>query len=69
MVPAPRCMPICAASPVRSGSTAKAPGNAAANPVFEANARIDPQYQEQLVPLLRLIAVERGEGRFDLKLN
>ncbi len=39
------------------------------NPVFEANARIDPQYQEQLVPLLRLIAVERGEGRFDLKLN
>jgi general secretion pathway protein N len=40
-----------------------------ANLAFTANARIDPQYQQQLAPLLRLIAVERGEGRFELQLN
>ena len=40
-----------------------------ANPAFLANARITPEYQQQLAPLLRLIAVERGEGRFDLQLN
>ena len=35
-------------------------------PVFSAGARISPQHQRQLAPLLRLIAVERGEGRFEL---
>ncbi|HXF16534.1 MAG TPA: type II secretion system protein N [Burkholderiales bacterium] len=39
------------------------------NPAFLANARISPEYQQQLSPLLRLIAVERGEGRFELQLN
>jgi general secretion pathway protein N len=39
------------------------------NPVFLAMARVPPQHQQQLAPLLRLIAVERGEGRFELQLN
>lgn len=39
------------------------------NPVFLAMARVAPQHQQQLAPLLRLIAVERGEGRFELQLN
>jgi len=39
------------------------------NPAFQANARINPPQQQQLAPLLRLIAVERGEGRFELQLN
>ena len=39
------------------------------NPAFLANARINPPQQQQLAPLLRLIAVERGEGRFELQLN
>lgn len=39
------------------------------NPVFLATARIPPQHQQALGPLLRLIAVERDEGRFDLQLN
>ena len=33
---------------------------------FLATARVPAQHQEQLVPLLRLIAVERGAGVFDL---
>ena len=36
---------------------------------FLAMARVPPQHQQQLAPLLRLIAVERGEGRFELQLN
>jgi hypothetical protein len=32
-------------------------------------AGVASQYQEQLAPLLRLIAVDRGEGRFELELN
>ena len=39
------------------------------SPAFLAMARIPPQHQQQLAPLLRLIAVERGEGRFELQLN
>jgi general secretion pathway protein N len=39
------------------------------NPAFLAMARVPPQHQQQLAPLLRLIAVERGEGRFELQLN
>jgi general secretion pathway protein N len=39
------------------------------NPAFLAMARVAPQHERQLAPLLRLIAVERGEGRFELQLN
>jgi general secretion pathway protein N len=39
------------------------------SPAFLAMARVPPQYQQQLAPLLRLIAVERGDGRFELQLN
>jgi len=38
-------------------------------PAFLAMARVPSQHQAQLAPLLRLIAVERGEGRFELQLN
>lgn len=38
-----------------------------APPSFLATARVAPQYQQQLAPLLRLIAVERGAGRFELQ--
>lgn len=39
------------------------------NPAFVATARIAAQQQAQLAPLMRLIAVDRGEGRFELQLN
>lgn len=39
------------------------------NPVFLATARIPPQHQQQLAPLLRMIAVERGDGSFALELK
>ena len=39
------------------------------SPAFLATASVPPQYQEQLAPLLRLIAVERGEGSFELQLK
>jgi general secretion pathway protein N len=39
------------------------------NPVFLAIARVPPQHRQQLGPLLRLIAVDRGEGSFELRLN
>ncbi len=38
-------------------------------PVFLATARIPPQHQEQLAPLLRLVAVERGDGTFELQIK
>lgn len=38
-------------------------------PMFLATARIPPQHQQQLAPLLRLIAVERGEGGFELQIR
>jgi hypothetical protein len=40
-----------------------------ANPDFLVMARVSPEYQKQLIPLLRLIAVEREEGRFEVQLN
>jgi len=39
------------------------------NPVFLGTARIPPQHQQQLAPLLRLIAIERGDGSFVLQLK
>ena len=36
---------------------------------FLATARIPPQHRQQLAPLLRLIAVERGDGNFALELK
>ena len=39
------------------------------SPAFLAMAHVPPQHQQQLAPLLRLIAVERGEGHFELQLN
>lgn len=41
----------------------------AANPAFMATARIDPEHQQQLAPLLRLIALDRGNGNFELQLR
>jgi general secretion pathway protein N len=38
-------------------------------PVILATARIAPQHQQQLAPLLRLIAIERSDGSFELQLN
>jgi len=37
------------------------------NPNFMAIAQVPPQHQQQLDPLLRLIAVERGAGSFELQ--
>ena len=39
------------------------------NPVFQGNARVPPQQMQQLAPLLRMIAIDRGEGRFELQLK
>ena len=39
------------------------------NPVFQGNARVPPQQLQQLAPLLRMFAIERGEGRFELLLK
>ncbi len=39
------------------------------NPEFQGNARVPPQQMQQLAPLLRMIAVDRGEGRFALQLK
>ena len=36
--------------------------------VFTVNAWVEPQWQAQLVPFLRLIAVEREPGQFELRL-
>ncbi len=40
-----------------------------ANPLFFGSARIPPQHLQQLAPLMRMFAVERGEGRFELQLK
>lgn len=37
--------------------------------VFLATARMEPQFQQQLAPFLRLIAVERGDGSFELRVK
>jgi len=39
------------------------------NPAFVGTARVPPQYRQQLVPLLQLIAVERSDGSFTLHLK
>jgi general secretion pathway protein N len=39
------------------------------NPVFLGTARIPPEQRQQLTPLMRMIAVERGEGVFELVLK
>ena len=39
------------------------------HPVFQATARIPPGQTPQLAPLLRLIAIERGDGSFVLQLK
>ncbi len=39
------------------------------NPVFQGTARVPQQHQQQLAPLLRLIAIERSEGSFELQLK
>jgi general secretion pathway protein N len=36
---------------------------------FQGTARVSPEHRQQLVPLLRLIAVENGKGVFDLQLK
>ena len=38
-------------------------------PVFLATAHVPPQFQQRLAPFLRLIAVERGDGSFELQLK
>jgi general secretion pathway protein N len=38
-------------------------------PSFLATARIPAQHQEQLSPLFRLIALDRGAGSFELSSN
>ncbi|MEX2524387.1 MAG: type II secretion system protein N [Gammaproteobacteria bacterium] len=38
-------------------------------PVFRGTAFVPDAYTQQLNPLLRLIAIERGEGRFELQLK
>ena len=40
-----------------------------ARPAFVGMAAVPPQHRRQLAPLLRLIAVERGEGQFELRLD
>lgn len=39
------------------------------DPTFRGNARVPPQHMQRLAPLLRMMAVERGEGRFELLLK
>ena len=36
-------------------------------PVLTATAQVPPRYRDQLSPFLRLIAVERGPGQFDVR--
>ena len=43
--------------------------SAGRNPEFRGEARVAPQQMQQLAPLLRMISVERGEGRFELQLQ
>ena len=40
-----------------------------ASPTFLGNARVPPQHLQQLAPLLRMIAIDRGEGNFQLQLK
>ena len=69
MAKAPRSMPTCAPLRVRFGLKARDPGQTGTIPCFSPRHKLPPQHQQQLAPLLRLIAVERGEGSFELRLN
>jgi general secretion pathway protein N len=40
-----------------------------ASPTFKGTARVPPQNREQLEPLLRMIAVERGAGNYEFQLQ
>jgi len=40
-----------------------------ASPAFMATAHVAPEHQQQLAPLLRLIALDRGNGNFELQLK
>ena len=40
-----------------------------ARPAFLGSARVAPQHQQQLAPLLRMIALERADGSFELQLK
>lgn len=42
---------------------------ASESPAFVGNANVPPPLQQQLAPLLRLIAVERGAGSFEIQLR
>ncbi len=48
------------------GQGAWTPGS---RPQFAGTARVPPEYQQQLSPLLRLIAIDRGGGSFLLQLR
>jgi len=39
------------------------------NPGFQGYARIPPQHMQRMAPLMRMFAVERGDGRFELLLR
>ena len=39
------------------------------NPQFAGTARVPPQHQQQLTPLLRLIAIDRGGGIFSVQMK
>ena len=39
-----------------------------ARPAFKATARVSPQQREALEPFVRMIAVERGPGNYELQL-
>lgn len=47
----------------------KASWSSGANPDFSVLARVPPHLQQQLAPLLRLIAVERGAGNFEIAIQ
>ena len=38
-------------------------------PAFQGTARIAPEHRQQLAPLMRMIALERGDGNFELQLK
>lgn len=40
-----------------------------AKPALQVRAQVPPQHERELAPLLRLVAVERGPGRFELELR
>jgi general secretion pathway protein N len=40
-----------------------------ARPVFLGTARVAPEQRQQLAPLMRMIALERGDGTFELQLK